>query len=879
MADGSLLFDTKLSTTGLETGLSRLNKMISVGIGALAGKQILNIAKMGIDYNAQMESYQASFETMLGNAERASRHINDLKKMAAKTPFEMEDLAKGSQTLMAFGLEADKVKPTLKMLGDISLGNRERFNGLALVMGQVKAQGRLMGQDLLQMVNQGFNPLLIISESTGKSMAELRDEMAKGKISYEDVEQAMKKATSEGGRFYNGLEKQSKTMSGQLSTLKDNVKATLGELTKPAFDTIRTKYLPGLIELMKKIMNNADRIRGAIKAIGITYAVYKLNSFRRALNLAALSEKLFMGVTKEMTLATKLATIAQNIFNKAMAACGGPLGLAVLAIGAAATAWAIFSKKSKSSADDIHGNVEKVIESHEKLEQTYKNNIKSIEKKRDKEMEEVAQIKIMKDQLDSLVDANGKVKEGMEKRAAVIVDELSKSTGVHMEIVNGEIQGYKDLSKQIDEYIKKKQAEIELEAAEAKWKESKKQIEKEQESYKKLVKTLDDVIAKRKELEEKKAKGHLSYGEQYELKGYIAREERLRKEMKKSTDTIQECMKVEETYSKLRADYMAGNYDKVNKTLLEHDQVMAKVANANKKTLEKMKKDTELELKVYRQLYEETHNETFKKAMENKEKELEAIDGKLDGYVNKTKEKTPNYTKAVQDMSGAALSELMQPLSWMNVGEKNATSAADGVKNKSSDLSKAAEDAGASAANAFSSSGNWHQLGMNVSGGIAKGISDGSSAITGALGGVASAALSCAQRKFQINSPSRLFRDKIGVSLPEGSAVGVKRGTKTLINALVDMFERSYDVAKDKRAILDNMMSEELKTPESLVGNMPSIISKAWRKPMDMRKAESEPKTEVKQTININQPVRTPSETARVLRKEAVIFGLAGGKI
>lgn len=121
----------------------------------------------------------------------------------------LEPLAKGAQTLLGFGVAAEKVMPILKQIGDISMGNADRFQSLVLAFAQASANGKLMGQDLLQMINAGFNPLNQMSKDTGKSIAELRDEMSRGAISAEDMEKAFAAATAEGGQFYGMLEKQS----------------------------------------------------------------------------------------------------------------------------------------------------------------------------------------------------------------------------------------------------------------------------------------------------------------------------------------------------------------------------------------------------------------------------------------------------------------------------------------------------------------------------------------------------------------------------------------------------------------------------------------------------------------------------------------------
>lgn len=266
MADGRIVIDTKVDSSGAEKGINKLSGIASKGlkgftttIGKTSGVIAGIMGSVGVIYNSQMEQYMAGFETMLGSADKATKHINELKEFAAKTPFEMSDLAQASTTLQAFGVDVKEVTPDLKMLGDISLGNKEKFNGLALVFGQVKSQGKLMGQDLMQMINNGFNPLLIISKKTGKSMSQLKDEMSKGKITYEMVADAMKTATSEGGMFAGAMDKQSRTMSGLISTIKDNLGALAGKVAKPLFDIVKSG-LENLLPLLDNVSVAVDKM-------------------------------------------------------------------------------------------------------------------------------------------------------------------------------------------------------------------------------------------------------------------------------------------------------------------------------------------------------------------------------------------------------------------------------------------------------------------------------------------------------------------------------------------------------------------------------------------------------------------------------------------
>lgn len=257
-------------------GLKTVGMLGKTAIATIAGvgTALTTAGAIGVRYNAQMEQYMASFETLLGNQELAQRHMEELKTFAAKTPFEMPGIADASRTLLSFGVENENVMKILNQLGDVSLGNQEKFSALALVYGQVSSQGKLMGQDLLQCINAGFNPLQVISEHTGQSMAELKEQMSKGAISAEMVAQAFAWATEEGGMFHEGLLKQSKTFDGLVSTLKDNANALVGEVAKPISESMTKELLPAAIETIEGMTEAYEKegLEGLSDATGKAFA-------------------------------------------------------------------------------------------------------------------------------------------------------------------------------------------------------------------------------------------------------------------------------------------------------------------------------------------------------------------------------------------------------------------------------------------------------------------------------------------------------------------------------------------------------------------------------------------------------------------------------
>lgn len=326
MADGKVKIDVELTKDKFEQQLKQLDdtggqvfsktgtfgKKAGAMIAAGAAAAAVGIGKMataGLRFNSQMETYTTNFRVMLGSQEEAVKRVNYLKDLAAKTPFELTDLADATQTLLAFQVPANETNKILNQLGDIAMGNKEKLSSLALVFGQVSSAGRLTGQDLLQFVNVGFNPLNYIAKRTGESMEELRDRMSAGKIGVDEVKQAFVDATSEGGQFFNGMEEGSKTFAGRIATLKDNFNELLGNATKPLFNFLSQDALPTAISLVESLNDNLtivlSTLGGMSAAVGTAFAVKKIQTMTT-----------FIGL---LTGQIKLATVATTIWSKAMA--------------------------------------------------------------------------------------------------------------------------------------------------------------------------------------------------------------------------------------------------------------------------------------------------------------------------------------------------------------------------------------------------------------------------------------------------------------------------------------------------------------------------------------------------------------------------------
>lgn len=378
MADGTLIFDTKVESEGVSTGMSTVKKLFTAGMGFVVAKHAVGLAKMGIAYNSQMQDFQSKFKVLLGSASKANKHVAELRKLAMKTPFRTTDLAAASQQLLAFGVNSKSVSGHLRRLGDISLGNKEKFQQLGLVFGQVSSQGKLMGQDLLQFINAGFNPLKELSKMGRGTYQELKDQMAQGKISFQDVQAAIEHATSKGGQFFNGMKEGSKTFAAQVDALKGNLEILAGNAVKPLYNLL-TRIVPHLGAVASKL-NKYPKIIGAVTTAVTTltaamvtfYAAQKWAIFNEAIRSSMGSAMKFfsafhnslwlnlgVGVDKIIPgLGTKLLNIPigmQSAVGKLSSVLGSagksiaafmatPAGI-VVAVGAAITALGVWVNK------------------------------------------------------------------------------------------------------------------------------------------------------------------------------------------------------------------------------------------------------------------------------------------------------------------------------------------------------------------------------------------------------------------------------------------------------------------------------------------------------------------------------------------------------
>lgn len=277
-------------------GLGSLATLAGGYLGAQGAGKVIGLG-------GSMEQTRIVFETMLKSAEASKQMVDNINQFANVTPYVNNDLFESAKLLLNFGRDGKHIMSDMKMLGAVAGGNKQRFDSLSLAFAQTYATGRLMGQDLLQFVSAGMNPLQQISVRTGKSMAVLKKEMEEGKISFEMVRQAFQDATGEGGRFNGLLEKMSKTLPGKWSTFLGMLQLKLTNFAENGLNGGLKKLIDFGIEFMNKFSPISDaftRLLNATKPL--------ISQFTGMVREGTLVENIIGGIVNMLNVATPVVS-------------------------------------------------------------------------------------------------------------------------------------------------------------------------------------------------------------------------------------------------------------------------------------------------------------------------------------------------------------------------------------------------------------------------------------------------------------------------------------------------------------------------------------------------------------------------------------------
>lgn len=388
---GALEFDAVINAQQFNAAISSIEKQLSGltttaekeanAIDSLIKKTATAIASYAafaggsnfvgdiVRVRGEFQQLEIAFRTMLGSKEKADKLMMDLTQFAATTPFELKDVASAAKQLLAFGIGAENMKDTLRSLGDVSAGIGAPLTEIAYLFGTIKTQGVAMTQDVRQFAQRGIPIYEELAKVLGITTEQVGEFITAGKVGFPEIEQVFKNLTAEGSKFGGLMEAQSKSLTGQISNLRDAWDEMLNTIGKGQEDLF-SDIIQGAITVVK----NFDTVIDILKVLVITYGSYKA-----AIIATAAVQSIATAATKGYTIAETLryramllSEGAMKLLNRAMLT--NPFVAVTAAVAALVAALVIFNRraseaKSKAEllADAQKGIADKMAETQAKI--------------------------------------------------------------------------------------------------------------------------------------------------------------------------------------------------------------------------------------------------------------------------------------------------------------------------------------------------------------------------------------------------------------------------------------------------------------------------------------------------------------------------------
>ena len=455
-------------------GTGQFNLSLSKMLGVIGGTAALKgLVTDMINVRGEFQKTYISFETMLGSKEKADALMAQMVETAAKTPFDLQGVTSGAKQLLAYGTSADKVNETLVRLGNIASGLSIPLGELVYLYGTSMSQGRLFTQDVNQFMGRGIPLVAELSKELGKTESEIRKMVTEGKVGFPELQKVIENMTNEGGKFYNLMEMQSTTLSGQISNLGDAWDSMLNSIGE---DTQGIASMT--ISTVTSIIENYKEVGAIIASLVATYGTYKaaivvVNMLERAnimiLRQAVVEKKLAAAanivLSNSMAIAAArgkiFATVQKNIistFKGAGKALANPYVLFAAAVGTATYGLYKFYTR-ETEVEKMQKRYNETKEAAVRREEQHKTKVEeliaSIEDETKAEMERVGAIDILKKMYPSIIEKYID-EEGHLKKLIALKKELSETDATRKAEENKtELRSYDERIKNQKEYIER----------------------------------------------------------------------------------------------------------------------------------------------------------------------------------------------------------------------------------------------------------------------------------------------------------------------------------------------------------------------------------------------------------------------------------------
>lgn len=251
----------------IENVFNRIKSVASVAVAGFTAKEI--ISTLGT-VRGEFQQFEIAFETMLGSGQKAKGMISDLANLAASTPFDMKGVVDGAKQLLAYGFAANEITDTMRRLGDVSAGLGLNLQDLTWLYGTTMVQGRLFTRDLMQFTGRGIPLTEELAKQFGVTKDKVSELVTAGKVGFPEVKKAIESLTNEGGKFGGLMEKQSHSITGQISNIKDTIEMAINDL-----GTQTEGLMNDALDITSKVIDHWKEIGEVILAAASAIGLYK----------------------------------------------------------------------------------------------------------------------------------------------------------------------------------------------------------------------------------------------------------------------------------------------------------------------------------------------------------------------------------------------------------------------------------------------------------------------------------------------------------------------------------------------------------------------------------------------------------------------------
>ena len=422
------------ASSGVEKESERMDaafRRLAASVGAIfTAQQAARIIENIVRVRGEFQQLEVAFTTMLRSGEKADRLMSEAVEFAARTPFDLQGVASGIRQLLAYGTAAEDAIKEVEMLGNVAAGLSVPLNDMIYLYGTLRSQGRAYTVDIRQFAGRGVPIYEELSKILGVTVAQVNEFISAGKVGFAEVEQAFKNMTSEGGMFHNLMQEQSKTITGQISNLKDNIDMMFNEMGQNAEGFI-SDVLSGASYLV-------EHYKDVLRILGTLVAMY--GSYRATLMLVAAAQKATVAagnIRAWLSLAKGIRTAKDAVTALNLAVKANPLGLIVSAVTGLIAAISSWVSKQREAREEIEAAVKPLQDEYRQVNELANklkdSNLKEEERKKVlTELKELAPDVVagIEDEADSLELLNDRLEDfNNAKLAEIAVKRFSMEGG------------------------------------------------------------------------------------------------------------------------------------------------------------------------------------------------------------------------------------------------------------------------------------------------------------------------------------------------------------------------------------------------------------------------------------------------------------------